>query len=162
MTLVLKVRLLLSSEHKVNDWRAAGRISVQSPGSRLAAAVVLSGFLLAACGSGEADEELVAARQQSEQALEEVDDLRATLDDVEGDLAAARSETNDLDGRLGNMNDRLKQSIDKLSRSLDELEGSVAGAGAGADDALSAASEAARDISVLGNRLDYHLRNHGG
>jgi chromosome segregation ATPase len=126
------------------------------------AAVVLSAALLGACGSGEGDEQLARAQEQSEQALDRIGELEARFDELEGDLDAARASNEDLTGRLDAVNGKLEKSIDKLRGSLDELETSVAGAGADADDALGAAGEAARDISVLGNRLDYHLRNHGG
>ena len=132
------------------------------PGSRPVAAVVLSAALLGACGSGEGDEQLARATEQSEQALGRIGELEARLDELEGDLDSARAGNEDLTGRLDGVSGRLEKSIDKLRGSLDKLESSVAGAGADADDALGVAGEAARDISVLGNRLDYHLRNHGG
>ena len=132
------------------------------PGSRPVAAVVLSAALLGACGSGEGDEQLARAQEQSDQALDRIGELEARLDELEGDLDAARAGNEELTGRLDAVSGKLGKSIDKLRGSLDELETSVAGAGADADDALGVAGEAARDISVLGNRLDYHLRNHGG
>ena len=89
-------------------------------------------------------------------------ELEARLDELEGDLDSARAGNEELTGRLDAVRDRLAKSIDKLRGSLDKLESSVAGAGDDADEALGVAGEAARDISVLGNRLDYHLRNHGG
>ena len=126
------------------------------------AAVILSAALLGACGSGQGDEQLARAQEQSQQALDRIGELEGRLDELQGDLDAARTGNEDLTGRLDALRGKLERSIDKLRGSLDELEGSVAGASADADEALGVAGEAARDISVLGNRLDYHLRNHGG
>jgi outer membrane murein-binding lipoprotein Lpp len=126
------------------------------------AAVVLSAALLGACGSGEGDERLARATEQSEQALGQIVELKARLDELEGDLDSARAGNEELTGRLDAVSGRLERSIDKLRGSLGKLESSVAGAGDDADEALGVAGEAARDISVLSNRLDYHLRNHGG
>jgi septal ring factor EnvC (AmiA/AmiB activator) len=169
--LVLLMRLLLSSELKCIEatsktFRREERVRI--PGSRRwtvsrpVAAVICSAALLGACGSGEADEQLARAQEQSEQALDRIGELEDRLDELQGDLDAARASNEDLTGRLDAVRGKLEKSIDGLRGSLEQLEDSVAGADADADEALGAAGEAARDISVLGNRLDYHLRNHGG
>ena len=129
------------------------------PGSRLAAVVLLSSLTVAACGSGEAD--LEDARAEAQEALDGVDGLRARIDDLESELAEARSDGRKVSRRLDRFGERLEQSVARLDASLAELEDSVTSAGGNAQDALGAAGEAARDIAVLSKRLDYHLRKGG-
>ena len=108
------------------------------------AAVVLSAALLGACGSGEGDEQLARATEQSEQALGKIGELEARLDELEGDLELGGTGNEDLTGRLDAVSGRLEKSIDKLRGSLDKLQSSVAGTGDDADEALGVAGEAAR------------------
>lgn len=162
--LLLLVWFLLSSEHKrestIHD--QAGGKRVRIPGTRLAAATVLAVVGLAACGGGDADGELEAAQQQSTEALEDIERLQGRLDELEAELEGLGADNDELAARLGDVNGRVKKSVGKLDTALTELEGSTTTAQSNADDALGVAAEAARDISILTNRLDYHLRNHGG
>ena len=139
------------------------------PGNRLAAAIAFAVVGLAACGGGEGDGELEAAQQRSTEALEDIERLEGALDELDGELKALgvdndelTADHDELAARLGDVNGRFKKSVGELTAALTELEASTMTARSNADDALGLAAEATRDISILTNRLDYHLRNHGG
>ena len=132
------------------------------PGSRLAAVVVISSVALSACGTGDSDEALVAARRESRDALEQIKELEARTAELEEELGALRSGGDDLEARLESLSKKLDGKADRLQTGLANAKSSAASASAEAADALGTASEAAREISVLTNRLNYHLRNHGG
>jgi hypothetical protein len=55
----------------------------------------------------------------------------------------------------------LEGRVKALRASLDEIADAADGAAANASAALGEAQAAARDVAVLGNRLDYHLRQGG-
>ncbi len=59
--------------------------------------------------------------------------------------------------------DRLWAALGKLRKELKAGSGQLDAAGEAAQQALAAAQEAARDLAVLTDRYDYHLRRyHGG
>jgi chromosome segregation ATPase len=139
------------------------------------AALVLAGCVGCAqpgASTGAAD----AARRDATEALESVDDLRAELtvqiDDLttlteklQGDLSARDRRDAKVDDRL----DRLARRLDRLARRLDRalarIARSLESSDAVASDVQTALAEArsvARDLAVLDQRLDYHLKNHGG
>jgi chromosome segregation ATPase len=131
---------------------------VRIPGSSLAAVVLLASLALSACGSGEADEALVAAQRRADDALA---DLEQRTDELETELGGLRADGEDLTSRLDALAARLRQRTRRLEDAIATAKGSASSAAGEAADALGTASEAAREISVLTNRLNYHLRNHG-
>ena len=132
------------------------------PGSRLAAVVILASFTLSACGSGEGDEALAAAQQRAEDALQGVRELEKRTGELETELGDLRSEGNDVTSRLDALAAKLNTKTEKLESSIADAKSSASSAAGEAGDALGTADEAAREISILTNRLNYHLRNHGG
>jgi len=135
---------------------------VRIPGSRLAAVVLLASVALSACGSGEADEALATAQRRADDALAAVEELEERTGDLETELGGLRADGDDLTARLDALAEKLKQRTEKLEASIDKAKSSASTAADDATSALGTASEAAREISVLTNRLNYHLRNHGG
>lgn len=132
------------------------------PGSRLAAVVILASITLSACGSGEGDEALAAARQRAEDALQGLRELERRTGELEGELGDLRAEGDDLTSRLDALAAKLKRRTERLEASIADAKSSASSAAGEAGDALNTAGEAAREISILTNRLNYHLRNHGG
>ena len=132
------------------------------PGSRLAAVIVLASVTLSACGSGEGDEALVAARQRAENALEGLRELEQRTGELETELGDLRAAGDDVTSRLDALAAKLNTKTEKLVTSIADAEASASAAAGEAGDALGSAGDAAREISILTNRLNYHLRNHGG
>jgi hypothetical protein len=131
---------------------------------RRAAALVLAAGAFAGCARAQAHdpaekERLDDARSTPAEAMDAVDDLEARVEELEGDLAAADR----VSERVDRVSERLWASLAKLRKSLDEARGAAGDAAANADAALGSAQQAARDLALLGNRYDYHLRRyHGG
>jgi chromosome segregation ATPase len=116
-------------------------------------------------GAGDDRSRRVAAR-----ALQQAHELESRLRTVEEELADLQGYTERFDRlsrRLDRVRDRLQGSVADLRGSLADLGGSLDGASSKADQAASEASSAAsrvervaRDLSVLTERFDYHVRNH--
>jgi methyl-accepting chemotaxis protein len=91
--------------------------------------------------------------------MDAVDDLEVRLEGLEDDLDAAGK----VGERVDKVSERLWASLGKLRKSLEEVRSGAGEAAANADAALVRAEQAARDLALLGNRYDYHLRRyHGG
>jgi chromosome segregation ATPase len=135
---------------------------VRIPGSRLVAVVILASFTLSACGSGGGDEALAAAQQRAEDALQGLGELERRTAELESELDDLRAEGQDVKSRLESLARKLNTKTEKLATSIAEASSSASSAAGEASDALGTASEAAREISILTNRLNYHLRNSGG
>lgn len=126
-------------------------------------AAVAALLLLPSCGdSDSSDAALAGARRDAAQALDEVDALGTRLDVVESDLTSARDDAAATSGRLDRLAKQLRGAIADLRESLSSAEESASGAQTNASEALDEAQSIAREVAVLSNRLDYHLRNHGG
>lgn len=131
---------------------------------RRAAALVLAAGSLAGCARAQAldpaaKERLDDARATADEALDAVAGLEARLEIAEADLEQAGR----VSKRVDEVSERLWASLAKLRRSLDEVRAEAGDAGADADAALGRAEQAARDLALLENRYDYHLRRyHGG
>lgn len=132
------------------------------PGSRLAAVIILAPVALSACGSADGDEALAAAERRAESALQGLRELEARTDELEAELGDLRAEGDAVDARLDALATKLNNKTEKLGTSIADAQSSASSAAGEAGDALATAGEAAREISVLTNRLNYHLRNHGG
>ena len=132
------------------------------PGSRLVAVALLASVALPACGSDEADEALAAAQRRADDALDGVTELEARTGRLETELGDLRADGDDLTARLDALAAKLKERTERLESSIAKAKDSSSAAAADAAGALGSASKAAREISILTNRLNYHLRNHGG
>ena len=128
----------------------------------VAAALVVA--LVAACGETAApvstpDE---TARRDASHALDAVDELRADLEDevsrLRRELRSAEGSRADLLRRIGRLSQRLDRTLQQMAGRLDGL----AGAAESAESALSEARAVARDLAVLDERLDYHVKSHRG
>ena len=127
---------------------------------RLMAAALSVAVALPACGSGSGpDESLVRkaddAMAAAERSLEAVDELEAEITTLEGRLDDARRKGAALSSRLDKASKRLWESLARVRSSVTDASGS-------ASSAVATAQSAARDIAVLTQRFDYHLRQTGG
>ena len=125
---------------------------------RLVAAAVTAAVLLPACGSGSGSDESLRraddALATAERSLEAVDDLKAEVSSLETRLDDARRKGAALSSRLDKATQRLWDSLARIRTSASDAAGS-------ASSALASAQSAAREIAVLTQRFDYHLRQSG-
>jgi DNA repair exonuclease SbcCD ATPase subunit len=127
-------------------------------------------FVAVSAGCGDASNPLSGsdetARRDAAQALEAIEDLRSELEaDVAGlhdELEAAEGGEESLIRRLEKLSDRLDRALARVQRRFEALGGSSRTAARSAESALSEARAVARELAVLDERLDYHLKNHRG
>jgi chromosome segregation ATPase len=128
---------------------------------RLMAAAVSVAVVLPACGTGSASDDAAVVRKAddaaaaAERSLEAVQELEAEVASLEDRLDDARRKGAALSGRLDKATTRLWDSLATLRASSGDASSS-------ASSALATAQSASRDIAVLTQRLDYHLRQSGG
>ena len=127
-------------------------------------------FVLAAsAGCGEASNPLSSsdetARRDASQALDAVDELREELEaqvaevaDLADQLKAAAADEVALERQLARLSGRLDRALARVARRLEGANG----AAESAESALAEARAVARDLAVLDERLDYHLKSHRG
>lgn len=129
---------------------------------RLVAAVVAIASVAPACGRASDD-----ARAVADEALARIDGLEARIGELEAELEKARGRLKD----ARDIREQISRDVAALGRRLDR---SLAGLRAAVSDVRSTASEGAaaavaeaqgvaRELGVLEQRYDYHLRRyHGG
>ena len=108
-----------------------------------------------------------AAAEQAvllQEAQTQIDALEDRTEQLEAELAEATAEAagDDLDLRLDRASERLWASVTKLREALSETKAAGDSAAEDAGSALANASAALRDLTILENRFEYHLRRHGG
>lgn len=123
---------------------------------RLVAAAVSVAVLVPACGSGSGSDEA---------AIEKADDAAAlaarSLDAVEAledEVASLENRLDDARRKGAALSSRLDAATKRLWDSLGRVRASAGEAAGSASSAVATAQSAARDIAVLTQRLDYHLR----
>ncbi|HEY7874767.1 MAG TPA: hypothetical protein VIG64_06555 [Actinomycetota bacterium] len=137
--------------------RGAGEAHVTIFAMRVMAAAVSVAFVLPACGAGSASDDAALVRKAddaaaaAERSLEAVEDLEAQVDTLQAKLDDARR-------KGAALSDRLDKATTRLWESLGNLRASAGDASSSASSALATAQSASRDIAVLTQRLDYHLR----
>ncbi|HWL66308.1 MAG TPA: hypothetical protein VNP73_10080 [Actinomycetota bacterium] len=109
------------------------------------------------------DPDLTAVRTQAAAATEAVARLEAQVADLKADLRALDRSGDRTGARLGKATTALWGSLDRLRTSLKDQRGATSAANQEALAALERAESAARNLSVLEDRFEYHLRSdHGG
>jgi predicted nucleic acid-binding Zn-ribbon protein len=127
---------------------------------RFIAAAVTVAVALPACGSGSgSDESLV---RKADEAMTTAERSLEAVDELEGEVAALESRLDDARRKGAALSSRLDKATTKLWDSLDRLRTTTDDASASASSAVASAQAAARDIAVLTQRFDYHLRQAGG
>lgn len=142
---------------------------------RLTLALLSALVLAVACGDAGAldsgaEKELEAARDLAEQAqgdanaaLRRVGELEREMAGLDDHLAASGKARKKLRARLERLGDGLRDSLEKLRTALEDARSGAGSAQASADEALARAGQIARDLAVLEQRYNYHLRRyHGG
>ena len=136
------------------------------PSMKRALATLLLILALGACGEDGSptgaileDEE---ARKLASDSMRAVDLLEERADELEAELEELRSGRSEAADRLETVTQRLWSSLSKVREALAEVKGGNAAAASEASSALSQASSAARSLTILENRFEYHLRQHGG
>ena len=125
--------------------------------------IVTALAVLTACGS-DADSAPIdpadaAARAQAAEALDGVASLTDRIERLGSELQdqerAQRRMIDEIKTRIGVLAERLREALGAVRAAAES-------AGADADAAAAQIGGIARNLSVLGERFDYHLRNGGG
>lgn len=119
--------------------------------------------VLAACSRGELDssmqERLEEATSDATRALDKVSGLESRVDGLSSSLDDLRRDGT----RFGADVEKLRESLSDLRSALRGVRSSSSSALSEASSALAVAQQAARDLAVLEQRYEYHLRRyHGG
>jgi hypothetical protein len=125
--------------------------------------IVAALAVLTACGSdaGSAgtDPADAVARAQAAEALDRVASLTDRVErlgsELQGQERARRRMIDGIKTRIGVLAERLREALDAVRAAAES-------AGADADAAAAQIGGIARNLSVLSERFDYHLRNGGG
>jgi chromosome segregation ATPase len=119
--------------------------------------------LLVACGDSSGDSSPGPSEGASDAALDEIASVSDRVEEFEGELARLRSGDARLARRLRELGAELRASIGDIKESVRAARSNAAGTAADIDSALARLSGIERDLSVLTERYDYHLkRYHGG
>ena len=135
---------------------------------RRGAAAVAVLAVLGACGDAEAvdpgvERRIDRALERAEAAEESVAGLERRIENLSERLADAEDARADLAADLDEKASRLRRALRDARVAVDGVRGAADAAARQASSALAEARQAARDLSVLGQRYDYHLkRYHGG
>lgn len=139
-------------------------MTIRAMPARGVAALCVALLALGACGSEDppstadeqAREQAAAAEAAVETLQETTSELVERLEDLEAD--GARYET-----RLAAITERLWKSLGNVRSSLGDARDDSGSALSQVSSALAEARAAARELTILENRFDYHLRSdHGG
>ena len=128
-----------------------------------AIALVGSLAVLTACGSdassGRGDVALAEARAEMVAAIDEVRALARRVDELESERVTQERSRQRMaarfKARIGDLAGRVGEALASVRESTDS-------AAASADSAVAQIGSIARDLSVLEERFDYHLRNSNG
>lgn len=127
------------------------------------AAAVTAAVLLPACGSGSGSDESLRRAEDAlataERSLEAVDDLKA---DLKAEVSSLENRLDDARRKGAALSSRLDKATQRLWDSLDRIRTTASDAAGSASSAVASAQSAAREIAVLTQRFDYHLRQSGG
>jgi len=131
--------------------------------------VALAGLVVTAWGSnrdsGVAAQAAQVARDQADRldgALAQIDALQERTMELEAELAETEERSGRAGSQLERVSGRLWSSLDKLRRSVADAKSANSSASSDAATALANAGSALRDLAILENRFEYHLRQHGG
>lgn len=130
---------------------------------RAAALMVVIVALFVACGDdGEtraADERVTDVIRQAEDTAATVDALTSTVEDLEAELDDLRSEGEDASAALKALRKKLNGALADLRTSLKDAKGKGDAAQASAASAASRAAEIARELTILEDRFNFHLKS---
>lgn len=127
--------------------------------------LALAALILSACGREISHEATRAAAEQGrllEEARAEIAALEERTRELEESLARVEDQRDIAGTRVDRVSERLWSSLAKLREALSETKASGKSAAGDAASALANASAALRDLTILENRFEYHLRQHGG
>ncbi len=128
--------------------------------------IALAALIVSARGSAQPSEATQAAAQAQarrlEAALVQIDGLQERTVELEAELAELADGRQATGTQLDRVSGRLWASMAKLRAALAKARSTGSSASSDAAAALANASAVMRDLSILENRFEYHLRQHGG
>jgi chromosome segregation ATPase len=131
-----------------------------------ATALILVALVLAACadeGSDAGDDG--TAGRDARRALQAAERLETRVADLESDVEETlrRGDLKELKENLGSLRQKLRGALADLRAALGDVKGRIGSASSAADSAMARAEKIARDLAVLQDRFNFHLkRDHGG
>jgi TolA-binding protein len=131
---------------------------VMMPTMKAASSALVALVLFAGCG-GDPEPRPGASATASQEDLASLQDRVAELEDLVDDL---REGDDRMAARLRATTTRLGDSVSSLRSSLQSAEDDATDALADAGAAAARVEQVARDLSVLTERYDYHLRRYHG
>jgi cell division protein FtsB len=111
--------------------------------------------------SVEADAAGQAAAEAAAEADATLERMSARVASLQKRIEKLESDGDRLGARVGRIGDRLWSAVGNLRAALHEARSNTVAANDAAAGALQRAEAAARDLTVLEDRFDYHLRSHG-
>lgn len=128
--------------------------------------VALAALVVTAWGSGrtsEATEEVAEAQgRRLEAALVQIDGLQERTVELEAELTEVSQARHEARTQLEAVSERLWGSVATLRRALAKARSTGSSASSDAASALVNAGAALRELAILENRFEYHLRQEGG
>jgi predicted nucleic acid-binding Zn-ribbon protein len=124
--------------------------------------LLLCAALLPACGDAAADDSVSTTAEEMVATAETVADLADRLSALESDLADETDAREKMLASFDSLEGSVDRSIEKIRSALRELRSDLASGRGDIESALGQIGSLTRDLAVLDQRLDYHLRNHGG
>ncbi|MDQ3645384.1 MAG: hypothetical protein M3345_00445 [Actinomycetota bacterium] len=128
----------------------------------LVVAVVL---VAPACGREASDAQTKAAAEQAQlldETRAELEVLTERTEELGSHLDELEAGREDAAAQLDRVSERLWASLAKVREAVSEAKSAGGAASSDADSALANASAALRDLTILENRFEYHLSQHGG
>ena len=124
---------------------------------RWAAVAVAAAGLLTACGRATDEARAAAARALDELSTlrDRVSELEVSLEETAEELDDARGVEARLSKDIGDLSGRLDRSLQRIKANLSEVRSSSS---EGVSAAVAEAQGVARDLEVLEERFNYHLR----
>jgi hypothetical protein len=122
-------------------------------------------FALGACGderSGPTQADLDEARAEAAAATDAVDRLEGRLESLENELDRSAEAADAFGKKLREATKSLRVSLGDIRGSLGEIRSLATGAASDAESAAGQIGAVVRDLSVLEDRFNFHLRSHGG
>ncbi|MDQ3876839.1 MAG: hypothetical protein M3290_00600 [Actinomycetota bacterium] len=123
--------------------------------------ISLVAVLLGACGTSDGPS-LDSVEKKATDAAAAVSSLRAEVAGLRAEVDRVEAAKKDTLHRVDSVKKRLAAAIDRLQQANRDAKSSAKAASDSASSALADAQQAIRDLEILTQRFDYHLRHSGG
>ncbi|MFN2593787.1 MAG: hypothetical protein ABR579_02720 [Actinomycetota bacterium] len=123
--------------------------------------ISLVAVLLAACGDSSGTS-LESVNKRAGEAAAAAASLRSEVAGLESQVAKATADKQKTIDHISALNRELHKAISRLNEATQAAKNAAKSASSSASSALADAQQAIRDLAILTQRFDYHLRHSGG